>query len=74
MKLTIALIAAARANKIARQADDSDRRYSQLVDMMANYNPNFDERKYWAYGCNCLILGNSCPIFVPILSHSIFNS
>ena len=63
MKLTIALIAAARANKVARQADDSDRRYSQLVDMMSHYNPSFDERKYWAYGCNCLILGNSttCP-------------
>ena len=57
MKLTIALIAAARANKVARQADDSDRRYSQLVDMMSHYNPSFDERKYWAYGCNCLILG-----------------
>ena len=63
MKLTIALIAATRANKVARQADDSDRRYSQLVDMMSHYNPSFDERKYWAYGCNCLILGNStnCP-------------
>ena len=59
MKLTIALIAAARANKIARQADDSDRRYSQLVDMMSHYNTSFDERKYWAYGCNCLILGKS---------------
>ena len=61
MKLTIALIAAARANKVARQADDSDRRYSQLVDMMSHYNNDFDERKYWAYGCNCLILGNFCP-------------
>merc|ERR1712176_730368 len=58
MKLTIALIAAAKANKVARQADDSDRRYSQLVDMMSHYNPTFDERKYWAYGCNCLILGD----------------
>ena len=43
MKLTIALIAAARANKVARQADDSDRRYSQLVDMMSHYNNDFDE-------------------------------
>ena len=63
MKLTIALIAAARANKVARQADDSDRRYSQLVDMMSHYNNDFDERKYWAYGCNCLILGNFCPSY-----------
>ena len=68
MKLTIALIAAARANKVARQADDSDRRYSQLVDMMGHYNPDFDERKYWAYGCNCLILGNFCPC--PVLDRS----
>ena len=70
MKLTIALIAAARANKVARQADDSDRRYSQLVDMMSHYNPSFDERKYWAYGCNCLILGNFCPCQVPVRSRS----
>ena len=25
--------------------------------MVQNYNPEFDERKYWAYGCQCLILG-----------------
>jgi len=45
--------------RVARQSEtDGDRRYSQLVDMMANYNSDFDERKYWAYGCNCLILGD----------------
>ena len=32
-------------------------RYFQLKEMMIHYNPDFDERKYWAYGCNCLILG-----------------
>lgn len=37
---------------------ESERRYSQLVDMMTTYNPDFDERKYWSYGCNCLILGD----------------
>ena len=26
--------------------------------MMEHYNADFDERKYWAYGCNCLILGD----------------
>jgi len=36
---------------------DDERRYSQLTDMMQFFNPNFDERKYWTYGCNCLILG-----------------
>merc|ERR1711868_297757 len=25
---------------------------------MSFYNPDFDERKYWTYGCNCLILGD----------------
>lgn len=33
-------------------------RYSQLVDMMEKYNPEFDARKYWSYGCNCLVLGD----------------
>lgn len=37
---------------------DDEKRYFQLVDMMAHYNSEFDERKYWAYGCNCLILGD----------------
>jgi len=36
----------------------SDRRYVQLVDMMEHYNNQFDERKFWAYGCQCLILGD----------------
>lgn len=61
MKLTVAVILAVEANKsgrVARQVADSDRRYSQLVDMMGHYNSDFDERKYWAYGCNCLILGD----------------
>ena len=44
-------------NRIARQSPDQDRRYFQLTDMMSFYNPDFDERKYWTYGCNCLILG-----------------
>merc|ERR1719454_1426071 len=43
----------------ARQAElEEDKRYSQLVDMMAHFNSDFDERRYWAYGCNCLILGD----------------
>ena len=37
---------------------DQDRRYFQLMDMFRNYNPDFDQRKYWTYGCNCLILGD----------------
>lgn len=26
--------------------------------MFGYYNKDFDERKYWAYGCNCHILGD----------------
>ena len=37
---------------------NQERRYFQLTEMMENYNSEFDERKYWAYGCNCLILGD----------------
>jgi hypothetical protein len=33
------------------------KRYSQLTDMMEHYNADFDSRQYWAYGCNCLLLG-----------------
>ena len=59
--LVIACASASPNHRVARQAagkPDDERRYSQLVDMMEHYNSNFDERKYWAYGCNCLILGD----------------
>ena len=39
--------------------DVNVRRYSQLADMMNFFNQGFDEKKYWAYGCNCLIIGMS---------------
>merc|ERR1711907_747141 len=26
--------------------------------MMGHYNSDFDERKYWAYGCHCFMLGD----------------
>jgi len=35
-----------------------EKRYSQLIDMMMYHNSNFDERQYWTYGCNCLMLGD----------------
>lgn len=34
------------------------KRYSQLMAMMENYNPEFDDKKYWTYGCNCFMLGD----------------
>ena len=47
-----------RGRPNAPAAQDQSKRYSQLVEMMGNYNAAFDERKYWTYGCNCLILGD----------------
>jgi len=57
----LALLEAARvrrSNQGEKALGDVDKRYSQLVDMMGHYNNDFDQRKYWAYGCNCLILGD----------------
>ena len=34
------------------------RRYTDLLKLVRHYTTGFDERKYWAYGCNCLILGD----------------
>ena len=55
--LLCALVSAEPHLRQVRQAPDAERRYNQLTDMMSFYNPDFDERKYWTYGCNCLILG-----------------
>jgi len=49
----------ARHGRHRREVETTgNRRYSQLMDMMSHFNPDFDERKYWTYGCNCLILGD----------------
>lgn len=62
MRVFAVIIATAHAyvhrsiQRIARQAEVDDRRFSQLVEMMKTYNPDFDERTYWAYGCNCHLL------------------
>merc|ERR1712226_1449900 len=47
-------------SRVARDEPErtDEKRYFQLVDMMSHYNPDFDERRYWTYGCNCLILGD----------------
>lgn len=37
---------------------EQDRRYFQLIEFMKFYNIEFDERKYWTYGCNCHVLGD----------------
>ena len=75
MRVSALIIASASAanhhavshRRVARQAPESeDRRYFQLVELMEHYNSDFDERKYWAYGCNCLILGKFRPPFTAI--------
>ena len=35
-----------------------ERQYTDLLKLVKHYTPEFDERKYWAYGCNCLIMGD----------------
>ena len=43
--------------RVARDVEEiSTRGYTQLVDMLKHYNPQFDERKQFQYGCNCYLL------------------
>jgi len=65
MKTSIASVAliAVSAQKSGNRDSGLDsaglgRRYKDLKNIALNYMPDFDERKYWAYGCNCLILGD----------------
>jgi len=57
-------IAAGALLSVSVQAAPSDKtlteekRYSQLIALMDHFNPTFDERQYWTYGCNCLMLGD----------------
>ena len=59
--VTIAAVAAEKnvsRHRLRRQDErEVAKRYSQLIDQMALYNTEFDERKYWTYGCHCLMLG-----------------
>ena len=47
--------------------EEDERRYNDLKDMAIKYwrknggtgkNAGFDDRKYWAYGCHCFLLGD----------------
>merc|ERR1712176_402510 len=65
MKISIIIFASATATngvRHRRQDAEKDRdgakRYFQLIDQMSHFNPDFDERKYWTYGCHCLMLGD----------------
>ena len=54
--LTIAMTSMVSANEISPQ--QSAREFIDLFKLVRFYTPDFDERKYFAYGCNCLILGD----------------
>jgi hypothetical protein len=62
MKLSLLATVSAFTTTDQRHARDveekGEKRYFQLADMMGHYNPSFDEKKYWTYGCHCLILGD----------------
>ena len=36
----------------------SPRRFKDLDKMIKEINPDFDSRKYWAYGCHCFALND----------------
>ena len=59
MKLAIAsvVLSTTQSTRLPRQTNSADRRYQQLMSMIKFHNPDFDERKYFVYGCNCLMLG-----------------
>ena len=63
MKLSIIVSVSAFTtdNRVAREVaeEKGEKRYFQLIDMMEHYNSEFDERKYWTYGCHCLMLGKA---------------
>ena len=46
------------AGPYSRTENGLGRRYSQLSKMMKFANPEFDQRKYWTYGCNCMMVGD----------------
>merc|ERR1711933_8677 len=39
-------------------APSTERRYKDLHAITLHYNPEFDHRKFWYYGCHCLMLSD----------------
>ena len=60
MKYTTMIVGALTGvnGNVLQSVSQDTKRYNQLIKMMENYNPNFDDKKYWTYGCNCLMLGD----------------
>jgi hypothetical protein len=58
----IAIAAFSIGQSFAKVTDEKsvpeEKRYTQLIEQMEHFNPTFDERQYWTYGCNCLMLGD----------------
>lgn len=40
------------------QGPNTERRYKDLHAITLHYNPDFDHRKFWYYGCHCLMLSD----------------
>ena len=60
--MKLSLIASVSAftteNRVSRDVEEKgEKRYWQLTEMMSHYNPDFDARQYWTYGCHCFMLG-----------------
>jgi len=64
---TVATVALAAPKEDVFAVDDSfftapsftqERRYKDLHAITLHYNPDFDHRKFWYYGCHCLMLSD----------------
>lgn len=40
------------------EGPNTERRYKDLHAIVLHYNPEFDHRKFWYYGCHCLMLSD----------------
>ena len=57
MKISIFYLYASSAAQ--ESARPEPRVYWQLSKMMTSFNPDFSSKKFWLYGCNCVMLGNN---------------
>lgn len=52
----------------ATRPERFERRFNQLLKQMESVNRNFDEIKFWNYGCHCLFIGDRP---VPDMGHGV---
>ena len=58
--MKLSLFATVSASLVRRDTDVDllgERRYFQLVKFMTFFNRDFNEGKFFAYGCNCMFVG-----------------